>query len=165
MGPAGFRVWYLTNIANVICDNLPQPARSVRGDNKFSTSREMRRAIASLLVALFSFPLIASLIVVSPGTELPACCRRAGKHHCQMAGSESSGQSGAGLLQARCSFFPQTQFLPVGSASIPRPDSHRIADVSLSAIKLLGSAAYVPCLRLIETAPRRGPPLRSGFFA
>jgi hypothetical protein len=47
----------------------------------------MRRAPAALLLLLLSLPLIAPLLVSAPDeSQLPACCRRDGKHHCAMAG-------------------------------------------------------------------------------
>jgi len=46
----------------------------------------MRRAPAALLLLVFSLPLIAPLLVSGPDeSQLPACCRRDGKHHCAMA--------------------------------------------------------------------------------
>jgi hypothetical protein len=46
----------------------------------------MRRAPAALLLLVFSLPLIAPLLVSAPDeSQLPACCRRDGKHHCAMA--------------------------------------------------------------------------------
>ena len=45
----------------------------------------MRRSAAILLIGLFSFSLMAP-IVVAEATEarLPECCRRAGNHHCSI---------------------------------------------------------------------------------
>lgn len=51
-----------------------------------STENLMRRAPAALLLLVFSFPLIAPLFASGPDeSQLPACCRRDGKHHCAMA--------------------------------------------------------------------------------
>lgn len=45
----------------------------------------MRRALAILLVFAFSLPLIAPALASAPDeSQLPACCRRDGKHHCAM---------------------------------------------------------------------------------
>jgi hypothetical protein len=45
----------------------------------------MRRAPAALLLILLSLPLIAPLFASAPDeSQLPACCRRNGKHHCAM---------------------------------------------------------------------------------
>jgi hypothetical protein len=44
----------------------------------------MRRAIAISLMMLFSWMLIAPLLASDADANLPACCRRNGKHHCMM---------------------------------------------------------------------------------
>jgi len=45
----------------------------------------MRRLLASALLLAFFSPLIAPVFTASINeTELPACCRRNGKHHCMM---------------------------------------------------------------------------------
>lgn len=46
----------------------------------------MRRAPAALLLLLLSLPLIAPLFASTPDdSQLPACCRRNGRHHCAMS--------------------------------------------------------------------------------
>jgi hypothetical protein len=45
----------------------------------------MRRLLASALVLAFFSPLIAPAFTASVrAADLPACCRRQGKHHCMM---------------------------------------------------------------------------------
>lgn len=45
----------------------------------------MRRVMAAVLVLAFSGPLIAPVFTASINeANLPACCRRNGKHHCMM---------------------------------------------------------------------------------
>jgi hypothetical protein len=54
----------------------------------------MRRTVASLLLGLVSFPLIAPLLLADTDSDLPACCRRDGKHHCSMGlGSVGSAET------------------------------------------------------------------------
>lgn len=72
----------------------------------------MRRVPAILLVFLFSFSLIRPALFVDDEANLPACCRRSGKHHCAMMGmmdrdmaeSPSSGPA-VDALRTRCPFF------------------------------------------------------------
>lgn len=68
----------------------------------------MRRISAILLLLAFSLPLIAAAFPNSDST-LPACCRRAGLHHCGMGhpGDDSSG-SAAKLNTRPCPLFPAT---------------------------------------------------------
>jgi hypothetical protein len=79
----------------------------------------MRRVLASLLVALFSFSLIAPAVFASDAdSKLPACCRRNGKHHCMMAETESP--TGPAVHAARCALFPSSGAVPANqTAGLP----------------------------------------------
>ena len=122
----------------------------------------MRRALAFLLAALFSFELIAPALLAGAAPDLPACCRRNGKHHCAMAGMDGSGGTPAGstvkAIESKCPFFPKTTAVPGYSKTI-------VISVALvaGAPDLTGSAAAVPDDNLSHTALRgpvrkRGPP-------
>jgi hypothetical protein len=67
----------------------------------------MRRALASLLLAVFSFPLIVPVLRLDAASSLPSCCRREGKHHCSMD-SASTNQEGMSPIQPKCSNYPST---------------------------------------------------------
>jgi hypothetical protein len=67
----------------------------------------MRRALASFLLALFSFPLILPILRADADSMLPSCCRRAGKHHCALD-SQPSTQEGIDPIQPKCSNYPAT---------------------------------------------------------
>jgi hypothetical protein len=71
----------------------------------------MRRALASLLVVLFSFSLILPILRADAASSLPSCCRRAGKHRCSM-GSESTSQEGLSPIQSKCSNYPAAMAIP-----------------------------------------------------
>jgi len=68
----------------------------------------MRRASAISVVAAICFSLIAPLAFVSPESNLPACCRRHGAHHCAMAmdASASTTQPSFRPVLQRCPSFP-----------------------------------------------------------
>jgi len=70
----------------------------------------MRRAWAAILMVLFSYPLIAPALASGPDdSQLPACCRRNGKHHCamQMADMEMGNiPSGMVTLSEKCPYAP-----------------------------------------------------------
>jgi hypothetical protein len=84
----------------------------------------MRRVPAILLVFVFSFSLIAPAVFSDAESNLPACCRRDGKHHCgmtdremaDMAQTPSSGLA-VNALRAKCPFFPS------GGAVVPNPQA------------------------------------------
>ena len=66
----------------------------------------MRRILAILLSAVFSFSLISpSVFATDQDSKLPSCCRRNGKHACQMPASQSESSSDAAVRSNRCPFF------------------------------------------------------------
>src|SRR5579872_5652376 len=78
----------------------------------------MRRISAILLLALFSFSLIGPLSFAQDAeSNLPACCRRGGKHHCAMTTVRSESSSGPALQTARCPLFSLDQNVP-GNRSV-----------------------------------------------
>ncbi|MDE3195801.1 MAG: hypothetical protein KGN84_05635 [Acidobacteriota bacterium] len=65
----------------------------------------MRRFCAVLLVALISFLLLGPAFAASPENNLPACCRRGGKHHCSL-NAKSGGSNGPALnADGRCPLY------------------------------------------------------------
>ncbi len=69
----------------------------------------MRRALAAMLVVLFSFPLIAPALASGPNdSQLPACCRRNGKHHCAMQMAEMTREPSLALchVSEKCPYAP-----------------------------------------------------------
>jgi len=77
----------------------------------------VQRVCATLLLALFGFPLILPVIRVESETKLPSCCRREGKHHCGMANSASQETSGAAVRE-KCPNYPAVIALPAFSNTI-----------------------------------------------
>jgi hypothetical protein len=67
----------------------------------------MRRLLAILLLAAFGLPTVAPLLAQTqdPDSNLPACCRRNGTHHCAL--SMAAQSSNAPTVAARCPVFPQ----------------------------------------------------------
>lgn len=120
--------------------------------------KAMRRAFAVLLLALFSFPLIAPALSTSDRqSTLPACCRRDGKHHCEMMAMQLD-EATPSLKSAPCTLFPRSAMGPadLGTGLAPsRP---------LRGVTLIRSRA--PLLRAIlpraagqhRAWPKRGPP-------
>jgi hypothetical protein len=74
----------------------------------------MRRAFASLLLALFSFPLILPILRADDASRLPSCCRREGKHHCSMGPTtaETADFLALDAIRPRCSNYPATSAVP-----------------------------------------------------
>jgi hypothetical protein len=71
----------------------------------------MRRALATLLMAVFSFSLISpALFAADPDSKLPLCCRRAGNHHCTLQADQR--ESGPAVKSASCPFYPTASVFP-----------------------------------------------------
>ena len=72
-----------------------------------SYNLDVRRLLAISLLFLFSLPLISPLLGDDAEASLPACCRRSGKHHCEMPdASTATSRSGAGAVHEKCPFTP-----------------------------------------------------------
>src|SRR5262245_22682514 len=81
----------------------------------------LKRACAILLLSFFSFSLIGPEAFVDRDSNLPACCRRSGKHHCASMEQAHRNQppSGPALKAIRqCASFPQTHGVRAFSTSI-----------------------------------------------
>jgi hypothetical protein len=99
-----------------------QHRRSVSrgGGLRWEYNTAMRRRLAMLLVALFSFSPIAPAVFASDGdSRLPACCRRGGKHGCAMMASQPASPSGHAVQAATCGLFPPAKAIaPVRTVSL-----------------------------------------------
>jgi hypothetical protein len=72
----------------------------------------MRRILAIMLLALFSFPLISPALLASDtDAKLPACCRRNGSHHCSIVVGQPRA-AGPAIETGRCASFPVTAAFP-----------------------------------------------------
>lgn len=123
--------------------------------------KRMRRFLGAALVLLFGFTLIAPVLVGRANSVLPACCRRAGLHHCSMisslSGSELHTQSQ--ITTPPCPLFPYPAI--VSHAVFFVPDASRLY---AGLILLPGFSANIetPYLVLTPSAHQeRGPPALS----
>jgi len=83
-----------------------------RASLKWSSMVRMRPVPAMLLVFLFGFSLIGPACFVDADSNLPACCRRDGKHCCGIMAQDMAATPSSGLaiasLRARCPLFPNS---------------------------------------------------------
>lgn len=63
-----------------------------------------RRFSAAMLLALFGLSLLSPLFGSERQSNLPACCRREGRHHC--AGITAPGSGPALQSNAKCPMYP-----------------------------------------------------------
>jgi hypothetical protein len=115
----------------------------------------MRRAISSLLLVIFSFPLIAQALAWNPAPALPACCRRAGVHHCTMDHHSGSGPQ---LAQLRCPLFPQPGRISSSTRINAPASSTQTAANQLVGFTTPPKSNLTPLLTLPGSIRKRGPP-------
>lgn len=117
----------------------------------------MRRALASILIAVFSFPLFAAVTLAGGAREIPACCRRNGKHHCAMTESQPSGAPTFAATQLKCPLYPKANLSPRASHSPALG-----AAVDSGALRQFRSAitpaTVYPRIASSSSALKRGPP-------
>lgn len=121
----------------------------------------MRRAFATLLLALFSFSLISPAVLASdPESNLPACCRRGGKHHCAMMAMQSESPSGSSLQTARCPSFPVAGAIP-GTPAVSLPALSQSVFTGFFGHSVFLRATETLCLSSYSRAgQKRGPPAK-----
>ena len=122
----------------------------------------MRRVPAILLVLLFSFSLIAPALFVDDPSNLPACCRRDGKHHCGMMDRDMADAPSSGVaidaLRIKCPFFPNGGVMVPegGPALLAASQTAGVAVVSQIADRAQAEAGYRVSLNRAHR--KRGPP-------
>jgi len=120
----------------------------------------MRRALATFLLAVFSFPLIAPALSADAQSNLPECCRRGGKHHCAMT-MDQAPATGVSFrsIQPRCPLYPSTPAAPAGQSVAVLKNASAIfgAVVSHPAICVQTEAGYR--ISFGRSSQKRGPPV------
>jgi hypothetical protein len=122
----------------------------------------MRRVPAILLVFLFSFSLIGPALFVDAESNLPACCRRDGRHHCGMTDRDVAGTPSSGVavdaLRAKCPFFPNSGAV-VPEAGPALLAASQMAGVSIAS-QIAGPAQAEAGYRISfdRSHHKRGPP-------
>jgi len=119
----------------------------------------MRRAFAATLVVIFSLPLIAPLLASTPAeSQLPACCRRNGRHHCSMNVEMGNIPSRFRVVSEKCPFsgFARTPLLqPHPFTSISAPTAARQAAGSAAIVRAAEAGYRISADRARH---KRGPP-------
>jgi len=119
----------------------------------------MRRSIAISLLLLFGLMPMAPLLAPDADANLPACCRRNGKHHCSMRGMGLSGdgQRGFSSLTERCPCQPPA----TAAVHAPTGEPESGKQIFAAAVNHPASAAQTRALArssFLRCHPRRGPP-------
>jgi hypothetical protein len=121
----------------------------------------MRRAITFVLLALFSFPLIAP-VLADGAAGLPACCRRDGKHHCGMSDADGQKDSPAGrtlkAAQSKCPLYPNAGAPAGNSQTAFVPDSIAAGELPVFHSTFQASNEEFSRIALHGSVQKRGPP-------
>src|SRR5271154_5425521 len=119
----------------------------------------MRRALASLLLAVFSVPLIVPVLLANTDSDLPACCRRSGQHHCAMAGMADKAAASAGRpAQPKCPLFPKSGTAMVSFHAVFLGPSPQIGAPPVSPSANPKTNEDSPQIALRGSTQKRGPP-------
>jgi hypothetical protein len=118
----------------------------------------MRRALASLLLTIFGFALTCPLLLSQAGGQVPACCRRDGKHHCEMMDPAPSAQSADTSLKSTCPVYSQARGLPhtptLAFFVVPERANGMLFPTAPGAF----SGGFIAVQRLAGAVRKRGPP-------
>ena len=130
----------------------------------------LRRLLSILLFGATLLPLIAPLLSSGAMAQstLPACCRRAGKHHCAMSadatamlmGDEKSSASRPTRISAPCEKCPYSQ-RSLGAVHLQNFTAAAIVSPRAATLHAPSAAAQAECLRRISfdrSRQKRGPP-------
>jgi hypothetical protein len=116
----------------------------------------MRRALATFLLAVMSFPLVGAPLFVQALPGVPACCLRNGQHHCEAAGI-GSPSGGPAVVSARCPLWPGPA---IASRELRRLPAARFQIGSLLLRRRAFFASYPGAFRATakDSPNKRGPP-------
>jgi len=117
----------------------------------------MRRFIAIVVALNFSWMLILPAFARSANSDVPPCCRKSGKHQCQMPTAKGSAETSFPAVQDRCPCVPHPSFARGVEifSTLVKP----AALVAAAATSPLGTSAHLGCAASHHSAnQKRGPP-------
>ena len=122
----------------------------------------MRRFVAILVLSVIAWGTLAPFVMATTASATPLCCRRDGKHHCQMEmQSAESHATQEPNLRATAPKCPYRNLLPVPTAtSLPhfaQPLGRTVPVVSYVFFKTIPSSLPFS----ISSLSQRGPPRSS----
>ena len=119
----------------------------------------MRRVLSSVLLAVFSFPLIAPVLLAKSDSDLPECCRRGGQHHCAMSNmADHAAETAFRAIQPKCPLFPKAG---VAAASFQNGLPGSAAQIGALPVLRLAkrkTIENIPQIALRGSTQKRGPP-------
>ena len=137
--------------------NCRRERPGARIDGSDILDKLMRRSTSIVLLALFSYLLIAPLS--ASDSNLPACCRRNGKHHCAMRSAldQWSTRRVISSITEKCPYAPLDTIAA-------HEEHHRPSPPWLFFAQLAGHPAEIPQTQALgrtsfhRVRQKRGPP-------
>jgi hypothetical protein len=123
----------------------------------------LRRLLSIVLVAMFGLPFVSPLLALTAKSEsnLPACCRRNGQHHCMMSiGERAPFAQHAPQFQApveKCPYCPAAVALVHGDTFVP-PMGKAIFAGLMTHPAVAAQAESKLRISLSRSRQKRGPP-------
>jgi hypothetical protein len=116
----------------------------------------MRRPLSILIVALFVMGPLSVLLPGGTDAQLPACCRRHGKHHCAMFAAMAAPPPGSTWFVApnHCPLYSAGLLAPVPVFAL----THAPAAPGTIATLLTPALSSSSILSRSSTPSSRGPP-------
>jgi hypothetical protein len=122
----------------------------------------VRRLLAVLLIALFGLLAVSPALASDPESNLPACCRRAGKHRCMTAAGSgaTSGATGGLAIQSAgtCPYFPGSLVTTSNSGAVVIVASQAVSAAPPRHAALHRAAQTSGLLSRHPSHQKRGPP-------
>lgn len=116
----------------------------------------MRRLASHLALAAIWLGAFAPLVTAAEVSDLPACCRRSGMHHCQDAASEdSSNDAEFRAIRANC---PYSAPLPLTGFSGVQASRFALAVPGVAGV-ITGQLKHSRFLSALYELAARGPPV------
>jgi len=132
-----------------------------------ASMRPLRQFIAILLLTLFGLPFASALFALTPQSEanLPACCRRGGKHHCMMSMAERRAMTGRqrqfSAPQEKCPCCPQAMVIGHQTNTLGAPSVQAIFAGFSGQAAVIAQTESKRRISRDRSRQKRGPPSSS----
>jgi len=114
------------------------------------------RFAALLQLTMFVSSLAGPFLVEDHEANLPACCRRAGLHHCTLA--QGGTDAGPAFAAARCPSYPGPQGLPVRVKAGSFPSAQSAIPVAGAGMSVQAQSEIRYRISHSRARDSRGPP-------
>jgi hypothetical protein len=114
----------------------------------------MRRFVSIVFIVLCGLGPLSALVPGSDESQLPACCRRHGAHHCAMTTAADQASSHVVSAPSRCPQYHRS--FPANRGAFALPASPAAAHTA--AAELVIAAAQTAGLHQTRANTNRGPP-------